>query len=278
MPLLLAIITSLAWGLQGYLLKFATTKTNTLSTMTVSYLVGVMVLLPIIWQKIPELKTIDTGFLVLALVVITTNILAGFSYYKATQIGNVAIVVPIVSCSGAATLVLSLFSGETISSAQIFVVMGIMLGIILASRKPLTHQTKQTGALYAIIAMLCYGISLWVIGSQLRRYLDGTILSWFLMLIQLILVGGFQLYKGISIPRAAWGIVTLTGLLGVTGYVTLTMALGNQQNGLVAVIGSIYGLISAVLASIFLRERLIPLQWLGVGLALLGVVLIVLVK
>ena len=131
---------------------------------------------------------------------------------------------------------------------------------------------------YALLATLGYGLGLWIIGSQLRSYLDGDILSWLLMTMQLFLVGGFQLLKKIPFPLKGLGIVSLAGLVGVVGYVVLTIALGNQQNGLVAVIGSLYGLVSVVLARLFLHEKLSSLQWVGVWLALVGVVLIAVVQ
>ena len=265
MNLLLALISALAWGLQGYLLKFATTKTNTISTMTTSYLIGVFVVLPLVWSKLPQLATLDLRFSLLTLVALCANTLAAFGYYRAVEIGNVAIVVPIVSCSGAVTLILSLFSGETISFWQILVILMIILGIILSARQPTQHQGKRSGVLYAVIATLGYGLGLWIIGSQLRSYLDGDILSWLLMATQLIMVGGFQLIRRIPFPLQGLGIVSLTGGVGVLGYVVLTIALGNQQNGLVAVVGSLYGLVSVVLARIFLREKLSSLSGLGYG-------------
>jgi drug/metabolite transporter (DMT)-like permease len=278
MSLLLALISALAWGLQGFLLKFATTKTNTITTMTVSYIVGVLGVLPLVWSKLPLIATLDLRFALLSLVAVGANTLAAFGYYRAIEVGNVAIVVPIVSCSGAVTLVLSLFSGENLSIWQVLVIFIIILGIIFSSRQPNQHQGKRTGVFYALLATSGYGLGLWTIGSQLRNYLSGDILSWLLMAMQLILVGGFQLLRRIPFPVQGLGIVSLAGFIGVVGYVSLTIALGNQQNGLVAVIGSLYGLVSVVLAHLFLHEQLSSQQWLGVWLALVGVVLIAVVQ
>lgn len=246
--------------------------------MTVGYIVGVIGVLPLVWFKLPHLVNLDLRFALLALVALAANTLAAFGYYRSIEIGNVAIVVPIVSCSGAVTLILSFFSGESLSFWQVLVIVIILLGIIFSSRQPSEHKGKRSGIAYALIATVGYGLGLWIIGSQLRSYLDGDILSWLLMTLQLVMVGGYQLVRKISFPLPGLGIVVLTGLIGVIGYVSLTIALGNQQNGLVAVIGSLYGLVSVVLARVFLREQLSSQQWLGVWLALVGVVLIAIVQ
>ena len=106
----------------------------------------------------------------------------------------------------------------------------------LVCRQPTQHQGKRSGVLYAVIATLGYGLGLWVIGSQLRGYLDGDILSWLLMATQLIWWWLSTNQKN-SLSLQGLGIVSLTGGVGVLGYVVLTIALGNQQNGLVAVVG-----------------------------------------
>jgi drug/metabolite transporter (DMT)-like permease len=278
MNVFLALMSALAWGFQGFLLKFATTKTNTMTTMTVSYIVGVLGVLPLVWSKLPQIAILDLRFALLTLVAVGANTLAAFGYYRAIEVGNVAIVVPIVSCSGAVTLVLSLFSGESLSIWQILVILMIILGIIFSSRQPAQQQKQRTGVFYALLATLGYGLGLWIIGSQLRSYLEGDILSWILISMQLLLVGGFQVFRRIPFPVQGLGIVSLAGVVGVVGYVALTIALGNQQNGLVAIVGSLYGLVSVILARIFLREKLSSQQWVGVWLALVGVVLIAVVQ
>lgn len=278
MHLLFALMSALAWGLQGFLLKFISKKTNTISTMTTSYVIGTVVLLPLVWSKLPQLTLLDLRFGLFIIIAIAANTLGAFSYYRAVEHGNVAIVVPVVSCSGAVTLVLSLFSGEQLSVWQMLVIVVIIIGIILSARQPTQHQKKNSGIAYAITATLSYGLGVWIIGSQLRSYLQGDILSWLLLTLQLIIVGGFQLIRSIPFPLQGLGLVSLTGFMGVLGYITLTIALGNQQNGMVAVIGSLYGLVSVVLAWFFLKEHLLQIQWIGVGCALLGVIAIGLIR
>ena len=107
-------------------------------------LVGVLGVLPLVWTKLPQIATLDLRFALLTLVAVGANTLAAFGYYRAIEVGNVAIVVPIVSCSGAVTLILSLFSGESLSIWQVLVILIIILGIIFSSRQPTQHQGKRS--------------------------------------------------------------------------------------------------------------------------------------
>jgi drug/metabolite transporter (DMT)-like permease len=56
--------------------------------------------------------------------------------------------------------------------------------------------------------------------------------------------------------------------------VAFNLGLGSDSPGVVAVIGSLASPVTVLLAFIFLRERLTRLQWLGVGLIFIALVLI----
>ena len=88
---------------------------------------------------------------------------------------------------------------------------------------------------------------------------------------------GFASLRRAQWPRgwSVWGWITLAGL-GMTGigYFGMFHAAEFVSPGLATVIESLQPLIAAILAVIFLRERLGPIGWLGLCLGIGGVALI----
>ncbi len=70
------------------------------------------------------------------------------------------------------------------------------------------------------------------------------------------------------------GIGVLTGLFGAGGLVMFYLALDRGKASVVVPMIGIYPVLTAVLAVVFLGERLSPIQIAGIGLAMLAVVLI----
>jgi drug/metabolite transporter (DMT)-like permease len=150
--------------------------------------------------------------------------------------------------------------------------------MVLASINPKRSQASRSGALWAIAAALGYGLSLWISGHHLRAFLDGDLLSWLFFIVQWL--GLAIVHNAYRLPLKVTHLRLLfcTGLAGAIGSVLLTLALGQKQNGIVVVLSSLNGVFSVVLAYLFLKERLVLFQWIGVWCALGGVIIMGLVR
>lgn len=71
-------------------------------------------------------------------------------------------------------------------------------------------------------------------------------------------------------------LATLTGVLGILGALFYLIAVRRGQASLVASFTAVYPALTIVLAMLFLGERLVLRQWLGVGLALVAMLLVAL--
>ena len=90
-----------------------------------------------------------------------------------------------------------------------------------------------------------------------------------------IAIGALLLLRARLPGRSQWPIVALAGLLDVGG--NLLYALAAAEEGLVSVISvlaSLYPIVTVALATVLLRERPSPWQWVGVGLTFAGIGLI----
>lgn len=75
------------------------------------------------------------------------------------------------------------------------------------------------------------------------------------------------------LPAVGWGLAA--GLCAMVGYSFFAMALGSAKSSLPVVVMSMYPVVVLVLASLFLHEAFSWEKWLGVGLAMVGVWLVV---
>jgi drug/metabolite transporter (DMT)-like permease len=72
-------------------------------------------------------------------------------------------------------------------------------------------------------------------------------------------------------PVAAWGIILLLALFPtLLGYYLFTLALERIEAGRASIIGTLEPVLASLLAFIFLKERLTPLQGVGIIFILLG--------
>ncbi len=278
--ILLGLLAAFSWGVQGIFLKLATAKTNTLTTMISGYVMGLLFLTPFVLPSLPELGKLNGTFMVWFALMLAINLTGTFSYYRAVQIGQVSLVVPIVASYSAVTVVLSLLTGDRLSALQLLTLFATVCGIAIASTPKATERhtfTRAKGIGWALTASLCYALVFWIIGTQLRGSMDGQLLSWLSFIVQLAIIGPIVVFRERRNLFKNLGILALSGGTGALGYIFTNVGLG-EATSIVTVLSSLNSVISVVLAWFFLREHLARHQWLGVWLALAGVIFISVVK
>jgi drug/metabolite transporter (DMT)-like permease len=79
--------------------------------------------------------------------------------------------------------------------------------------------------------------------------------------------------QGFGVPRAAWGVVIVNGLLDVGGNFFYILALRAGRLDISAVLSSLYPGATVILAWVFLKERISRPQWVGIFIALVAIAL-----
>lgn len=205
--------------------------------------------------------------------------------YAALVRGPVSLVVPLVAAHPILVILYDVAVGQSSLSAPQIMAAGLVIAGVAGasvfsfqhdhrpdSSEASTNQRKHVTLLLALGACLAYALLI-ITGQaaasemgQASVALVGRASSAIILLVALAL-GLFKL------PRPGRTIRPLTaqGMLDTLGYVALLAGGSTLFPGMTAVVGSMFGFITIVLARIFIRERIGLMQWLSIALSFAGV-------
>jgi drug/metabolite transporter (DMT)-like permease len=198
--------------------------------------------------------------------------------YLAYQVGDVALIAPIVSTEGAIAAVVALAFGESIRAATAVALAVVATGIALAAlpgraERDLPAEGRSRVVLYAGIAAVCFGASLYATGRAGAELPLAWVLLPFRLLGTVLVALPLALGGRLRLTRRAFPLVLAAGILEVLGFASFTVG-ARQDLAVAAVLSCQFAAISAVAGYLLFRERLERLQLFGVVTVLAGVTLL----
>lgn len=275
MGILLALASSAMWGTADFLAGELSRRRAAVAVAGASQLVGLAFMLVALLVSGEYAAGVPLQEYVGWAILASLSGLCGLVvFYTALAAGRMGVVSPIASLGVLVPLGVGLLRGESPSGLQDFGILIAVVGVVLASGPEVSGKVGLRPVLLALLAALMFGLFAVFLaaGSQASAVLTLTAQRTTSALVILALalvvgsIGGLQ--RG-DLPRLsvigvfdvganlAFGIATTLGLLAV-----------------VAVLGSIYPVVTVILAWAVLRERLLPVQYIGVAATLVGVALI----
>jgi len=277
MATLLALLSSLLWGSADYHAGNLSKRLPSIIVLGINQAFGlffgiILVLITSGWIN-PDLAR-DGYFLNGALAG-----LCGYAgllcLYAGLSSGRMGVVSPISSLSVLIPLFFALIiNGDELSKPVMMGVAAAIIGGFLASGPELTSGLPIRPVLLALGAALGFGSALtfMAIGSQ-----QSSLLTMVTMRATTFFVSGAIFIKRGNIGGLTWKEIPLLAAIGIADF-SANLLLGvATTKGLVSiamVLGSLYPIATALLAYLFLHERLHKAQYLGVVLAVGGVALI----
>lgn len=277
MATVLALLSSLAWGSSDFLGGQASKRYPVFFVVLVSQVFGLALMLIIATATSAWGTSLD--YLPWAVLASVSGFTGIGLFYAAMATGAVGVVSPITSLGSLGPIVLGLFAGDTPTAAQYAGLLCALVGVVLASGPELSGETGSRSVLLALAATVLFGVCLIAIafGSQTSAVMTMTGMRVSTVAIMLcmalaLLARGHRVHID---RRIDLGVLAAVGLLDVTANLLFGIASTAGMLSLVSVLGSLYPVVTVLLAWRFLHERLRPIQYLGVGLALGGVAAIV---
>jgi drug/metabolite transporter (DMT)-like permease len=274
MPVLavaLALGSSLVYGVSDFLGGLKSRSLPLLSVLLVSQATA-LALLAIVWLAAGQ-QPPDGEHVLYALAAGVSETFAIAALYRGLAVGTMGIVAPVAACAPAVPVLAAAALGELPEGGQSGGIALAMVGIVLISleRRPAAHaETVGPSLLYGLVTALGFGLFL----TSMDAASEGGVL-WALLIARLTTVAIFgSIFVArrapLALPRSELRVVAAIGMLVLLADALYATATTEGLLSVVAVLGSLYPLVTIALASAYLHERLGRVQQLGVALTLLG--------
>jgi drug/metabolite transporter (DMT)-like permease len=199
------------------------------------------------------------------------------AFYRALSLGTMSIVSPIAACGAVVPVVIALATGERPSPIALGGAAAALAGAVLASVEERRGESPERAraVVLAVAAAVALGVFIYFLGLGSR---EGDALSTLFgarvgSLSALVLLAT-ALRAPVRVGRRYLPAVAAVGLADVSANALFAVASSRGPLALVAVLGSLYPVVTVILAHLFLRERLTRTQKAGIGIAMAGVVAI----
>lgn len=268
---LLALCSSLLWGTSDFV---AGLKSKTLPPAAVvgwSQLVGFVTLSVVVLVGHPLAGSGWQGWAVASGV---AGAIALAAFYGALATGTMSVVAPVASLGAAVPVLLGVATGDQ-PSAIAWVGMGVaVLGTVLASGPEIQAGLHVRPVLLACVAAVGFGTVLFCMDRGARVSLVSTL--WGMRLTSLVLYAAVAVVRRSTggVGRRDWPTLVFVGLADLGANALFVAASTQGLVSVAAVLGSLYPVVTILLARAILAERLKLIQNVGVILALAGVVAI----
>jgi drug/metabolite transporter (DMT)-like permease len=277
---LLGSVAALAWGTHDFLARFPSRTLGAVNTAFGVTLTGLFVLafwlvlsgepLRIVWPSL--WLTAATG---------VCYAVATMSLYAALAIGPLSVVAPIAGSYPPLAVLFALAAGERPSLLQWLVVAAVMAGVVAVAQRREGHAgdaDAPTGAtrIYVGLALVAsLGFALAFTSGQAAVPIFGEAQSALLARVfSLLTVVLCYLHASVTwrMTSDTVPLIGAMGMLDVLALITVISAAAFPDAALATVTSSAFGAVTVVLARVLLKERISPLQFLGLLLIFGGVI------
>ncbi len=287
MGILLGLLTALTWGGADFIARFATHRIGALRSMLYMQLIGLLLLtisLPALggWGHLADgsgWQPWAWGFLAGCF-----NAMAGLGFYRAFEIGKMAVVAPLSASYPALTLLLSWMSGERVSAVRIAGIICTLAGVVIVAGGEKTPDENDAEAVrrsgrgigWAIFASVGFAMLFWLLGIRIIARVGAVQTVWMIRLTSTLLITGAILVarEPVHLPRGGvrWMVLGM-GVFDTGAFVLSNLGMKMEQVAVISVLGSLYGAVTVGLAAFFLKEHVSRWQWLGIATIFLGIFL-----
>jgi drug/metabolite transporter (DMT)-like permease len=276
----LGTLSAITWGFADVLVTYVSRRGGFFKTLLLSQIFGVA-LLVVVALTLDDLPGPSTAQL-LALVALGPVAVAAYAgFYRALELGPIAIVSPIASANGAVVVLLAvLVLGESLNAMQALGCTLVLGFIVLAAREPASDAAEgggRSGIRLALIASIAFGGYLFVLATM------SDDLGWLVpILIARSVTVAIVSAVAVARPPPSPGLLGRLGLLGCVaaglldacGYLVYNRGAEIGEVAITSAAASAYPVIPILVGLFALRERIAWHQLVGVAGVLCGMVVL----
>ncbi len=274
------IFAMIGFGVQDFLIAKMSKQIGSFRT-SLWYILLSFVIFIILALFLFSYNSINLFTIILLLLTGFVLVMAILSFTKGLEVGNISIIATIGNTWGVVTAVLGfVIIGQKINNFQILDICLIIIGTVLISLNlkdilKLNPKKLHMGLKYAFIAAFTYGLYFFLLSLLVKSlgWFDAAFLVIIPTILFLLLYGTLT-SKKLNVKSNYLLFLALIGVLGIVGILSYNLGVTYNYTDIVAPISSASPLITIVLASLLLKEKLTNNQKVGVAFVLAGLVLL----
>ena len=272
MPIVLALLSSVVWGLADFLGGTLSKRRKAIAVIGGSQSFGLV---------FASTVALALGFWTWNSTVWINGAIAGamgllglVGFYTALATGQMGIVAPISSLSAVVPVTIGLAQGERPTAIQLCGIAVALVGVILASGPELKGKVDPRPVLLALFAALTFGICVYFMALGGRVDPTMTIVSMRATQVVTVVLIAIAVRSLGGLVKQDLPLLATIGATDAGANILFAFAASLGLLSVVAVLGSLYPIVTVLLAWWIHKERLIPVQYLGIVFTFSGVVLI----
>ncbi|QGN57505.1 DMT family transporter [Nostocoides sp. HKS02] len=272
---LLALASSACWGTSDF---FAGLRARTMpAAAVVAWSQGMALVLLTVVLSVTGFGG-PTGWMVWAVAAGVAGSGALVCFYAALSTGTMGVVAPVASLGVVVPVLLGILTGDQPPVLAWVGMVVAIVGVALASGPELSGGVSPRPLALACVAAVGFGLALFCLDRGARVSLLHTLWGMRATSVSLFLVAGVVLRRAGGVRAAD---LPALGLIGAGDLVANGLFAYASSHGVVSiasVLGSLYPVVTVLLARVLLQERLRPVQGVGVGISVAGVVVLALAR
>lgn len=274
MAALLALLSSVLWGGSDFLGGTVSRRLAAPVVVGASQLVGLLAVTAVT-AGLGELGG-PSGYLPWAVGAGLAGLVGLVAFYSALAIGTMGVVSPIAALGVVVPVLVGLLRGERPGTVQVFGIVLAVVGVVLASGPELSGRAGARPLLLAVLAAFAFGLALLFIaeGGRTSTLMTLVAMRATSVAVMVVVLGAAARRTSLGLRAGDVPVITVMGLGDVGANLAFGVASTKGLVSVVAVLGSLYPVVTVLLARVVLAERLARVQNVGVAVALAGVVLI----
>jgi drug/metabolite transporter (DMT)-like permease len=275
LTLLLSCGTALGFGISDFVGGNASRSERPVRVAAFSHVAGLlgMLVAAALWRA-TAVSTADIGWGAAAGV---SGGIGIFSLYAALRAGRMGVVAPITAAIGAALPVIyGTLIGQRLAPLGVAGLAVVFVAILLVSIPRIEgHEPLSRSALgFSVMAGVFFSGSFILLSNTTSA--SGLWPAVALRVVSVTVLGSSALLTthGLVPARPVLPAVIAAGLVETTATVFMLLAVQSGPIAIAAVVGSLYPAVTALIARVTIKERLARHQLVGLGIALVGIVLL----
>ena len=269
---LLALLSSLLWGTSDFLAGNLSKRYKALAVTGLSQVFGLIFAFTAVLVTGSYLApTLDfDGYFISGAIAGWAGFIGLVSLYTGLAKGRMGVVAPISALSAIVPLLVAYFSGERASGLQLIGMAIALAGAFMASGPELKGATIQP-IILGISAAIFFGISVTFLvkGSESEPLLTMTSMRVASVTLVVFLALYFRTTGGFT--KRDLPVLIFIGIADFLANLTLGIATTKGLASVAVVLGSLFPIVTALLAFGVLKERLHAIQYVGIVAAVTGV-------